>query len=300
MLKEIYIDQIDLSPFRPKDTQTPAISESEIAIARETLVIPPVLVRHNRATGRYELVQGERHYRLAKLAQIDRIPADIQALTNAQAQGLVVAEAGRHNNKPNASGDSSPSPIDPIAQARQIDAYRQQKLSYQAIAQKLGIDRGEAAHRHTLIRLQPEIQKLISDGTLRPRHGRLLAKLTKHQQAQFAREAVLRSWSVRDLQAAIAGRPTAARRHAGRPRRPLGERKRDVDALFRQPNKDPDIALFEQQLIEQIGQPVRVVTSHEYQGGLLVIRYFSNDELARLTYKLTGNSDDDPFQLENP
>lgn len=297
MLKEIYIDQIDLSPFRPKDTQTPTISESEIAIARETLVIPPILVRHNRATGRYELVQGERYYHLAKFAQIDRIPADIQALTNTQVQSLVTAEAGHHNN---ASGDNSPSPIDPIAQARQIDAYRQQKLSYQAIAQKLGIDRGEAAHRHTLIRLQPEIQKLISNGTLRPRHGRLLAKLTKHHQTQFAREAVLRNWSVRDLQAAIAGRPAAARRHVGRPRRPLGERKRDVDTLFRQSNQDPDIAQFERQLVEQIGQPARVVTSNEYQGGLLVIRYFSNDELTHLTHKLAGKGDEDLFQFEDP
>ena len=288
MLKEIYIDQVDLSPLRSPDTHPPAVGAEEVAIARETMVVLPILVRHNRATGRYELIQGERQFHLAKLAQIDRVPADIQSLTDVQAQSLIQADVAR-----NADSAGVVASMDPMAQAREIDAYRKRHLSYQVIGQKLGLHRSEVAHRHSLLRLQPDIQKLVSDGRLKARHGRLLAQLTGRQQIRLAHEAVANGWSVRELEAVIAGRPSASRRKTGYPRRPMGERKRDVDALFGQSNTDPDIAQFERQLVEQIGQPVRVVTSHDYPGGLLVIRYFSNDELAQLTMKLAGNSDDD-------
>lgn len=68
-----------------------ALKELAESIAKHG-VLQAILVRPNGADGKFELVAGERRWRAAKLAQLDRIPVTVRELSDTEALELQVVE----------------------------------------------------------------------------------------------------------------------------------------------------------------------------------------------------------------
>src|SRR5690349_10533865 len=89
-LRELAITLISPNPFQPrKHFDESALAELADSI-RAQGVIQPVVVR--RRSGEYELVAGERRWRAAQQAGLDRIPAVIRTVDDNQAAAMALIE----------------------------------------------------------------------------------------------------------------------------------------------------------------------------------------------------------------
>ena len=90
----------------------------------------------------------------------------------------------------------------------------------------------------------------------------------------------IRDRTVRELEILIAQRPDDGT--------PAGVER--PGSAKREPERDPDLALFEEELQRRIGTQVRI--RHQKTGrGRIIILYYSSDELAGIIEKLTGRQD---------
>lgn len=88
----IRVDAIAASKTNPrKHFDKAALQELAESIAKHG-VLQPILVRPNGSDGTYELVAGERRWRAAKIAQLERIPATVRELTDAEVLEIQVVE----------------------------------------------------------------------------------------------------------------------------------------------------------------------------------------------------------------
>src|SRR5213595_1421018 len=79
VLIEIPVDQIEANPAQPRKSFSPEALEELVTSIRASGVIQPVIVRH-RGPG-YQLIAGERRWRAARQAGLERIPAIVRDAT---------------------------------------------------------------------------------------------------------------------------------------------------------------------------------------------------------------------------
>lgn len=79
-LRQIKIDQVVADPDQPRRQFDEASLEELAASIREHGILQPIVV--TPFEGGYQIVAGERRYRAAKMAHLDKIPALVRTLTN--------------------------------------------------------------------------------------------------------------------------------------------------------------------------------------------------------------------------
>src|SRR2546430_12850707 len=90
VLVEIPVDQIEASSSQPRKSFNSETLDELAASIRVSGVIQPVIVRR-RGTG-YQLIAGERRWRAARQAGLERIPAIVRDATDAQSLELALVE----------------------------------------------------------------------------------------------------------------------------------------------------------------------------------------------------------------
>lgn len=161
----VSIDKISLNPYQPRKTFEPvAISELAQSI-REFGVIQPITVRRN-CIGGFELISGERRLKASKIAGMKSIPcividanendsAVIALLENLQRADLSFLEEA-----------------DALSHLVQEHQYTQEQL-----AMRLGKSQSAIANKLRLLRLSPNVKKIITDNHLTERHARALLRI---------------------------------------------------------------------------------------------------------------------------
>lgn len=154
-------------------------------------LLQPVTVRKSGIG--YELVAGERRFRAAQLAGLDRIPAIViktdekksailSLLENLQREDLTFFEVAQSYER----------------------LIREQGMTQSEVAEKLGKSQSSVANKLRLLRLSPMIKKLIRDYNLTERHARALLKLrTEAEQFEAIKNICIKSLSVAETEALI-------------------------------------------------------------------------------------------------
>src|SRR5213592_2691248 len=185
VLVEIPVDQIEASSSQPRKSFNSETLDELAASIRVSGVIQPVIVR--RAAGSYQLIAGERRWRAAKQAGLDRIPAIVRDATDAQSIELALVENLLRED------------LNPIETAQ---AYQKLLAEFgwtqEELAQRIGKDRTSIANALRLLRLPEEIQADLRSGRLTMGHARaLLALPTAADQLRLRDEILAYDWSVR-------------------------------------------------------------------------------------------------------
>src|SRR5256885_16970226 len=89
-LVEVPIDQIEVNPHQPRKVFDFTALDEVAASIKSSGVIQPIIVR--RLAGAYQLFAGERRWRAAKQAGLERIPAIVRDATDAQSIELALVE----------------------------------------------------------------------------------------------------------------------------------------------------------------------------------------------------------------
>jgi ParB family chromosome partitioning protein len=149
-----------------------------------------VLVRPLK-DGSYGLIAGERRWRAARLAGLQRIPALVSGYDDPAA-----LEAGLIENM--ARED-----LNPVEEARGCATLANELgLSYREIGERLGRSKSWVSNLMRILHLSDEILELLERGELTLRHGRaLLEAKDPRMRSQLAREAIEEGWGVNRLEA---------------------------------------------------------------------------------------------------
>ncbi|HEX8714967.1 MAG TPA: ParB/RepB/Spo0J family partition protein, partial [Solirubrobacteraceae bacterium] len=206
----------------PRQPRTGFEDESLVALAdsiRTRGVLQPVLVRP-KPGGTYELVAGERRWRAAQLAGIERIPALVRAHGDAETIELALIENMARED------------LNPIEEARGCAALVEELgITREDVGRRVGRSRVAVSNLLRLLDLPDEAIELLQEGALSEGHGRALLLAEDHvARARLARTAAREGWSVRVVEA----RARAENAGAGEPAAPRAARRR----MTREPHPD--------------------------------------------------------------
>ena len=255
VLIEIPVNQIEANPAQPRKSFSPEALEELVTSIRASGVIQPVIVRH-RGPG-YQLIAGERRWRAARQAGLERIPAIVRDATDAESLELALVENLLRED------------LNPIDEAEAYEKLLGQfGWTQEELAGRIGRDRSSIANSLRLLRLPEEIQADLRGGRLTMGHARALLALTNPADQLRLRDDILaHAWSVRATEDSIRALEEAARPRGAAPR--TGRRR------------SPELAALEAGLQRALMTRVRIVGS-ERKGKIEVV-YATGEELDRLT-----------------
>jgi ParB family transcriptional regulator, chromosome partitioning protein len=252
-LGEVAVDLIDANPFQPRRTFSPEKLKELAESIRASGVVQPVLLR--RSDERYQLIAGERRLRAARLAGLTAIPAVVREIGDRDALELALTENLLRED---------------LNQIEAAEGYAllQQKhgLSHEEIAERLGLDRSTVSNTLRLLRLPPEVQRMITEAAISAGHARALLGLdSAAAQLQLANLIVKQGLSVRQVENLVALRTSNP------------PKKKDEEEA---PKIDPNVRAAVLEMERTLGTRVKV--SGDEKRGKIEISYFSAEDLNRI------------------
>jgi ParB family chromosome partitioning protein len=188
-LRELPVGLIKPNPKQPR-TQFDEEALAGLAASIESSgVVQPLLVRplHD---GSYELIAGERRWRAARQAGLDKVPAVVRDSELAERLEMALIENMVRED------------LNPVEEARACAALVEDLgLSKEDLARRVGRSRPAVSNLIRLLDLPDEALQLLEAGELSEGHGRaLLAASGNDVRRRLARDAVRGEWSVRETE----------------------------------------------------------------------------------------------------
>ena len=170
-------------------------------------MLQPVLVRP-KPGGTYELVAGERRWRAAQIAGLEKIPALVRPRGDAEALELALIENMARED------------LNPIEEARACAALVEELgLTREEVGRRVGRSRVAVSNLMRLLDLPDEAIELLEEGALSEGHGRALLLAEDHgARRSLARAAVDGGMVGADVEARARESNGAARRRKGEAR----------------------------------------------------------------------------------
>jgi len=254
-LADVPIGQVRPNPAQPrKKFDEAAIADLANSIRSSGVLQPIVVVPEG---DHYTIIIGERRWRAARAAGLQKVPVLIRNIPKAQQVEISLAENLQRED------------LNPIEVAQAYDRLIEELgLTQQEIADKVGCDRSSVANTLRLLKLPPDVQEKLAANKISMGHARaLLALEDSGRQSALAKEIVAKNLSVRDVEKLVQGKK-------GKVFRP---KKGAADA---------DLKALEEELIRVMG--TKVAISGNRQRGAVRIFYFSMDELNRIYELIKG------------
>src|SRR2546425_1844575 len=234
--------------------------EGMVESIRENGIVQPVIVRQE-ANG-FRLIAGERRWRAAQIAGLERIPAIVRRVADDRVVELALIENIQRKE------------LNPIEEARAYEVLLDEmKLSHAEVAKRVGMDRSSISNSLRLLKLPESIQDLVRKGGISVGHAKaIMAILDADTQIKVAKEVASNLLSVRETEQRIAGILEGAGRGARRASAGTGRATA--------PDIDPNVAAAVDRLTRALATKVRIVRKGER--GRIEIEFYSDEELQRL------------------
>lgn len=233
--------------FRESDLADLAASIAEKGI------LQPLIVRPNPGgTPKYQIVAGERRWRAAQRAQVHEVPVIVREYSDTELLEIAIIENIQRAD------------LNPVEEAM---GYRQlmDKFGHtqEKMAEALGKSRSYIANLLRLLQLPDDVLLLLGEGLISTGHARAL--ITTENPSALAKMVVDKGLSVRETEKLAKG-ISAPQPKAAKPKS----------------EKDADTKVLEQDLSTNLGMKVAVDHKPGSDGGQMVIKYKSLDDLDTL------------------
>ena len=254
-LAHLPIDSLRPGKYQPR-TRMDEVSLNELADSiRARGVIQPIVVR---AVGdsAYEILAGERRWRAARIANLQRVPAIVREVADDAALGIGLIENIQRED------------LNAIEEANGLKRLIEEfKLTHEDVARAVGRSRAAVTNLLRLLELAPAVQAMLQEGSIEMGHARAMLSLGKARQVELAHQIAAKGLSVREAERLVqeaSSAPKAARRAA---------------------KLDADTRRLQEELSEALGAVVKLKPRRGGKGSV-VIGYSSLDELQGLVRKL--------------
>jgi ParB family chromosome partitioning protein len=263
--------RVPVAEIRPNPRQPRRyFDEERIAELAESIqhqgILQPLVVR--KIEEGYELIIGERRFRAAQRAGLDRVPVIVKDVSDAESLEMALVENIQREE------------LTPIEEAL---AYRQLmeefRLTQEDVANRVGKSRPVVTNLLRILNLPEEIKEEVDRGNISVGHARaLLALNTPDQQIDMARTVMRQGLSVRETETLVSRShdPASSSTSLQFSREPQPQR---IDIHIH-------VAALEEDLMRSLGTKVRLLPKKK--GGRIEIEYYSDEELEGLVRRLKG------------
>jgi ParB family transcriptional regulator, chromosome partitioning protein len=275
---EIPVDRVRSNPYQPRrDVEEEGLRGLAASVA-EHGILQPILV--TETVDGYQLIAGERRLRAARLAGLERIPAIVRQMADAQQLQVALVENIQRADL-NALEEA-------VAYRQLIDEFG---LSQDDVARRVGRARSSVANTLRLLDLAAPVQDAIRAGTISEGHGRAIASIeTADGQEALLAEVAARALSVRQAEQLSRRFKTRLAKHAAQIQAasvaPPVAGGAGIPAVI--DDRDPDLERIEGELQASFG--TKVTISRSRRGGRITIEFYDEADLERLFERLTGQS----------
>lgn len=261
-VRMIAVGGVTPSPYQPRREFDPEALESLAESIRRSGLMQPIIVRPRG--GGHELVAGERRWRAAALAGLERVPALVRELNDEEAAEWALVE------------NLQRSELNPMERAHGLRSLSERfGVSQADLGKRVGLERSTVANLMRLTELEEELQALVSSGELSPGHAKaLLALPPGRERMELAARAVSGKWSVRQLEAEV-------RRGA---ERVLAQTRQAPNSGISQ--REAVIADLERRLSAHLGTKTKVQMRGKGNRGRVQIEFYSLEEFEGLMERL--------------
>lgn len=259
---EIDIDLLEPNDYQPRGPMEDGRLEDLAQSIRTNGIIQPIVVRQIE-DGRFQIIAGERRWRAAQRAGLQKVPVVVKDVETHEKQRRLEMALIENIQREN---------LNPIEEAHAYQKLTSEfGLKHEEIAAQVGKDRSSVANTLRLLRLPEEVRAEVASGRLAMGHARAIVSLASEaDQRRIAREVITRNLSVRETEAIVKKASTTAG-------------TADGDARARQ--KDVHTRAAEEQLRLSLGTSVEI--KRRGKGGVVEIAFTTEDELQRLYEYLT-------------
>jgi ParB family chromosome partitioning protein len=261
-IQEIDTEKIVPNPFQPRKVfdQT-ALQELADSIKQHGVIQP--LVVTETPTG-YEIVVGERRFRAAVLAGLQRVPAIVKKTLGDQTKLEVALIENIQRQE-----------LNPIEEAQAFDRLMKNfNLTQEDVAKKVGKSRPAVANTLRLLNLPAELQRAVIEGKITEGHARALLGLSDVEKQLAMYKIILdQGLNVRQTESKVREQTV----------------RRQVDAAA----PDPKLMALETELRGKLGTQVKI--QRQGRGGKIMIEFFSDEDLAEIVHKMSeAEKNEDP------
>ena len=256
--------QLDIGHVRPNPNQPRKFFDEEAleglaeSIKSQGIIQP--LTVEEIAPGEFSIIAGERRYRAAKIAGLDKVPAIVVSLSEVQRIQMSLIENIQREN------------LNAIEEA---SAYRylidHSGYTQEMVAQKVGKSRSAIANSLRLLSLSDKMKDDIVSGAMSAGHARAILSLINPADRELLRDKIVHEGlSVRDAEI------LAESYNKGHK---LIQRKKSTE-------KDTEVVNIEEKFVSAVGARVEIKGSLDK--GKLQIKFKSQKDLERLYALLSG------------
>jgi ParB family chromosome partitioning protein len=245
---QIDIDLIDPSPYQPRTRfREEALDELARSI-RTSGIIQPLVVRPMGQ--RFQLIAGERRWRAAQRAGLDRVFSIVRQVPDELALEMTLVENIQRED------------LNAMEAARAFERLMDEfQLTQESVAERTGKDRATVANAIRLLKLEPTIQEWIEEGKLTAGHGRALLAVAEPQlRMRYAQRAARGGLTVRQIERLASRRSRGAKMPA-------------------EIHVDPNIREAVEELQRHLGTKVLLRQKTKVRPGQLVLEYYDDAQL---------------------
>ncbi len=158
-------------------------------------ILQPILVRQLKDganQGQYEIIAGERRFRAARLAGLDRVPVLVRDVPNEAVAAMALIENIQRED------------LNPLEEAQGLQRLvKEFGLTHEQAAQAVGRSRSAASNLLRLLNLAEPVQTMLMAGDLDMGHARALLALDRASQITAANQITARKMSVREAESLV-------------------------------------------------------------------------------------------------
>ena len=261
--RELPTDSISPNPQQPRRAfDDEALAELSHSI-KEFGLLQPIVVREV-GVGSYQLIMGERRWRAAQKAGLDRLPAIVRETEDDALLRDALLE-NIHRVQLN--------PLEEAAAYEQLLA--EFGVTHEQLADRLGRSRPVVTNMIRLLKLPVAVQRRVAAGVLSAGHARALLGLDNHaRQEELATRIVAEGMSVRATEEAV----TLA--------------KRDPERRPAAPTRKQEPTREVRQVAERLSDTfdTRVKVELGQRKGRIVVEFGSMDDLERIVGLMTPDA----------
>ena len=218
-------------------------------------IIQPIIVRDSNGNSKYEIIAGERRWLAAQKAGLHEVPIVVIDADDKKALEFgIVENVQRHD-------------LNAIEEAegykRLIDEF---SYDQEQVAKFIGKSRSHITNSLRLLSLPPEVVEFVKENKISPGHAKILVGLENC--LLISKKIISKKLSVRQTESLV--------------------RAYKIPGKKLMKNKDPNIRILEQNLMEKIGMNVEIKNKKNNKGSI-IFNYKELDQLNRIIESVKKN-----------
>jgi len=247
----LQLSQLQAGKYQPRKNMVDASLQELSESIKEQGIMQPLLVR-SIASGKYEIIAGERRFRAASMAGLKEVPVLIKDANDQAAAAMALIENMQREDL-NALEEAN-------GLARLIEEFG---YTHDKAAQAVGKSRSAVSNLLRLMQLAKPVQQMLAKGDIDMGHARALLPLEAAAQVSLAQKIVIQKLSVREAEQ-MATKFVLNKTQIG------GSKKAKAKA-------DPDLRQLQEKLSDPLNLAVEI--KQKRRGGEISIKFSQFDEL---------------------